>query len=144
MSKQQLYDRAKRVGIDGRSSMSKPELIKALRDHGETSGRRHCRCGHAPKARRAASCLIDSRRLCSRDQALELGVIEAAALETFFERLPHGELALHRDAEGFELDKSVNRDRCQRVPLGLSRPTFSARPPASMRWIRGRMPRSAM
>jgi hypothetical protein len=33
MSKQQLYDRAKKVGIDGRSSMSKPELIKALRDH---------------------------------------------------------------------------------------------------------------
>ena len=33
MSKQQLYDRAKKVGIDGRSSMSKPELIKALRNH---------------------------------------------------------------------------------------------------------------
>ncbi len=33
MTKQQLYDRAKRVGIDGRSSMSKPDLIKALRSH---------------------------------------------------------------------------------------------------------------
>jgi len=33
MTKQQLYDRAKRVGIDGRSSMSKSELIKALRNH---------------------------------------------------------------------------------------------------------------
>jgi hypothetical protein len=33
MSKQELYDRAKRVGIDGRSSMSKSELIDSLRNH---------------------------------------------------------------------------------------------------------------
>lgn len=33
MSKQELYDRAKRVGIEGRSSMSKPELINSLRNH---------------------------------------------------------------------------------------------------------------
>jgi hypothetical protein len=33
MTKQELYDRAKRVGIDGRSSMSKPQLIRALRNH---------------------------------------------------------------------------------------------------------------
>jgi hypothetical protein len=33
MSKKELYDRAKRVGIDGRSSMSKSELISALRHH---------------------------------------------------------------------------------------------------------------
>ncbi len=33
MTKQQLYDRAKKVGIDGRSSMSKPQLIDALRNH---------------------------------------------------------------------------------------------------------------
>ena len=32
-SKQELYDKAKQVGIDGRSSMSKGELIKALRNH---------------------------------------------------------------------------------------------------------------
>ncbi len=33
MTKQNLYDRAKKVGIEGRSSMSKPQLIKALRNH---------------------------------------------------------------------------------------------------------------
>ncbi len=33
MTKQQLYDRAKKVGVDGRSSMSKPKLIDALRNH---------------------------------------------------------------------------------------------------------------
>lgn len=33
MSKDQLYDRARRVGIEGRSSMSKKELISALRNH---------------------------------------------------------------------------------------------------------------
>jgi hypothetical protein len=33
MSKAELYDRAKRVGIDGRSSMNKKELISALRNH---------------------------------------------------------------------------------------------------------------
>lgn len=33
MSKQQLYERAKKVGIAGRSSMSKGELIKSLRNH---------------------------------------------------------------------------------------------------------------
>jgi hypothetical protein len=33
MSKDELYDRAKKVGVPGRSSMSKKELIKALRDH---------------------------------------------------------------------------------------------------------------
>ncbi len=32
-SKQDLYDKAKQVGIDGRSSMSKSELIDALRNH---------------------------------------------------------------------------------------------------------------
>ena len=33
MTKQQLYDRAKRVGIEGRSQMSKSELIDSLRHH---------------------------------------------------------------------------------------------------------------
>jgi hypothetical protein len=32
-SKEELYDKAKQVGIDGRSSMSKGELIDALRNH---------------------------------------------------------------------------------------------------------------
>ena len=32
-SKQELYDKAKEVGIEGRSEMSKEELIKALRNH---------------------------------------------------------------------------------------------------------------
>jgi hypothetical protein len=32
-SKQELYDQAKKVGIAGRSSMSKRELITALRNH---------------------------------------------------------------------------------------------------------------
>jgi hypothetical protein len=33
MSKSELYDRAKKVGIPGRSSMSKKDLISALRNH---------------------------------------------------------------------------------------------------------------
>jgi hypothetical protein len=33
MSKQQLYGRAKKIGIEGRSHMSKSELIKSLRNH---------------------------------------------------------------------------------------------------------------
>ena len=33
MSKDQLYQRAQKVGIKGRSSMSKSELVTALRDH---------------------------------------------------------------------------------------------------------------
>ena len=32
-TKQELYDQAKKVGIDGRSKMSKAELIKALRNN---------------------------------------------------------------------------------------------------------------
>jgi len=32
-SKQELYDKAKQVGIEGRSNMSKSELIDALRNH---------------------------------------------------------------------------------------------------------------
>jgi hypothetical protein len=33
MTKDELYDRAKKVGISGRSSMSKKDLISALRNH---------------------------------------------------------------------------------------------------------------
>jgi hypothetical protein len=33
MSRDELYDRAKRVGIRGRSSMTKSELMNALRNH---------------------------------------------------------------------------------------------------------------
>ncbi|HAQ33943.1 MAG: Rho termination factor [Maricaulis sp.] len=32
-SKSELYDRAQDIGIEGRSEMSKDELIKALRNH---------------------------------------------------------------------------------------------------------------
>lgn len=32
-SKSQLMDRAREIGIDGRSKMSKSELVKALRNH---------------------------------------------------------------------------------------------------------------
>lgn len=32
-SKQQLYDKAKKVGIEGRSKMSKSDLADALRNH---------------------------------------------------------------------------------------------------------------
>ncbi len=33
MTRAELYDRAKEVGVPGRSSMSKTQLIKALRSH---------------------------------------------------------------------------------------------------------------
>ena len=33
MTKKQLYDRAKQIGIQGRSSMDRGQLIKALRNH---------------------------------------------------------------------------------------------------------------
>jgi hypothetical protein len=33
MTKAELYDRAKKVGVPGRSSMSKTQLVKALRNH---------------------------------------------------------------------------------------------------------------
>ena len=32
-TKQELYERAQEIGIDGRSDMSKPQLVKALRNH---------------------------------------------------------------------------------------------------------------
>ncbi len=32
-TKEELYDKAKEVGIEGRSKMDKKELIKALRNH---------------------------------------------------------------------------------------------------------------
>ncbi len=32
-SKGELYDEAKKIGIDGRSEMSKKKLIEAIRDH---------------------------------------------------------------------------------------------------------------
>ena len=32
-TKDELYDRAREIGIDGRSDMSKDDLIAALRDH---------------------------------------------------------------------------------------------------------------
>jgi len=32
-TKEELYEQAKKVGIDGRSDMSKDELINALRNH---------------------------------------------------------------------------------------------------------------
>ncbi|MBM3927375.1 MAG: Rho termination factor [Sphingomonadales bacterium] len=33
-TKDELYDEAKSIGIEGRSDMTKDELIKAIRDHG--------------------------------------------------------------------------------------------------------------
>ena len=33
MTKSQLYDRAKEIGIEGRSHMDKGQLIRALRNH---------------------------------------------------------------------------------------------------------------
>ncbi len=32
-TKEELYEKAKEIGIDGRSDMTKEELIKALRNH---------------------------------------------------------------------------------------------------------------
>lgn len=32
-SKDELYDEAKKIGIDGRSGMTKDELVKAIRSH---------------------------------------------------------------------------------------------------------------